>query len=1263
MILGLGLVVLSVFAMLNVKKDKTHQNENKNEIVEIRKQHSEFLKNSPFNETLKLSKKERKAQGLPPDAYFYEMYQNTMNPKTGRTTPENIYELQKELKSNAAMKRAPGDDANNPWIERGPNDVGGRTRAMIFDPNDATNRRVLAGGVSGGLWINNDITSASSQWSRVQNVPGNLSVTSITVDPRNSNIMYMGTGEQYTAGDVVGSGVYRSTDGGSSWQALTIPAAGEADINFNAGNLFLSGLFYVNDVVAWNNTAQNRTELYVAVGAHVYGDAASPKNWLGLQTAGLYRSTDGGSTWGRIESANLRFDFSGTNYYYIPNDLEISANNTLWMGTITTPGIGGGGGGRVYSSTNGATWTEAATSPLTDSNRVEIETSATNPNKIYALTQGSGTAPVHIFRTTDGFTTVTETALPNDAGEDTPANDFTRGQSFYNLMIESDPTNDNIVYVGGINLFRSSNSGNSWGQISKWSNNPGLAPLPVSLVHADQHAMTFRPGNTNQAIFGNDGGIFYASSLSNAQNSRVFGARNNNYNVTQYVKASIGPNGNGDTAGIFSAGAQDNGSQAFRNTTAGINGSEPLTGGDGFYTFVDKDGQYMLATYTNNVIYRFTLPWSGRSRIQGGATTLVNDRSSGDFVNPMGYDSDANYLLSNASSGDNFAIKTINVAGNRNANITNALLTNKPTAFIASPFANNSWLVGTATGGLLRLTNVGLGSATWAEITTPFVGSVSSVRYGETANDIIVTMHNYGVTSIWSTSNGGTSWASKEGNFPDIPVRDVLQNPLDRTEVIIGTQLGVWITNDFDATNPNWRQSQNGMSDASVTSFDYWAIGGSDTNNKIIASTYGRGVFTGSFTANAVVDNQAPTAPSGVTSSSVTETSLTLSWTASTDNVGVSGYDVYRNGTLLGSVTGTSTSANITGLTAGTAYTFIVRAKDAAGNISANSNSHNVTTSTTSGGGAGCLNGISSFPYNEGFENTLGQWTQATNDDLNWTVDASGTPSSGTGPGSATQGSYYIFVEASSNGTGFPNKQAILNSPCFDLTGLNEASFTFSYHMFGDNDMGSIAVEASTDNGASWTSIWSETGNKGNNWNDANINLSAYVGGSVQLRFNRVTGGTWKADIAIDNVALSSGGASTPPPADICAGVAPYDNTRGYSAGDRVTFQGSLYERTTTSWVNLGTCGAAVAGVAGSYQDLNDVISAAVGFTVYPNPVNEGSLYIASSTFDKKAYTIFNALGQMVEEGDVESTIDVSQFQNGMYTIIIKGQAKRFIVE
>ncbi|MEM5563460.1 GEVED domain-containing protein [Psychroserpens sp. AS72] len=921
------LIIITLLFFI-VKNDESNNNEPT--IEQQRLQLKNHLVNSPFTETLTWDKKKRKLNGLPPNRYFEQLWELSINPTTGKLDDGELTILREQIIQQRNSSRNPGD-VNNAWVERGPNNIGGRTRVIMFDPNDASNNIVYAGGVSGGLWKNTNITSAASTWARVENVPGNLSVTSITVDPRDSNTWYVGTGEQYTAGDVVGNGVYVTTDGGTTWNAINIPPADNGDINFSTANLFLSGLYFVNDIIAWDNGTS--TELFVGVGAHLYGDSSNPTNWLGLQSAGLYRSIDNGLNWNRIESTNMQYDFSGDNYYYIPNDFEIGADNKLWMGTISTPGIGAIGGGRVFSSTNGSTWTEAAASPLADSDRVELECSATNANKIYALTEGS-TSPVHIYETTNAFTSISSLSLPNDADTDIDANDFCRGQAFYDLVIEADPEDDDIFYVGGIDLFKTTNGGSTYTQLSHWYGGFGYQS-----VHADQHSIAFANNSSTRMLYGNDGGIYYSNNAGGNIN-----ARNNGYNVTQFVKAGIGPDGNGDLNGIFSAGAQDNGTQAFRdgNTAPGVNSSEELSDGDGFYTFIDKDGDYAIATYVYNVIYRFDLPWNGQGRIDGAATTLASSQATGDFVNQMGYDDEANRLLSNNSSGTSYSIRSINVNNASSGTFTNNSLTAKPTAFRASPFATNTWYVGSADGSLYRLTNVTNSSATWSAIATPFVGSVSSVRFGETANDLIVTMHNYGVTSVWYSPDAGANWVSKEGNLPNIPVRDFLQNPLVPNEAIIATQLGVWQTQDFNVTSPSWSQAYNGMSDVSVTSLDYWDVSGDDTTNQVIASTYGRGVFTGTFTEVVIPDSEAPTAPTNLVASNITSNSVDLNWDAATDNVGVTEYEIYQDGILIATVP--TITYQVIGLTPLTNYDFYIIAKDAAGNSSPQSNLVNITT-------------------------------------------------------------------------------------------------------------------------------------------------------------------------------------------------------------------------------------------------------------------------------------------------------------------------------
>ena len=472
--------------------------------------------------------------------------------------------------------------------------------------------------------------------------------------------------------------------------------------------------------------------------------------------------------------------------------------------------------------------------------------------------------------------------------------------------------------------------------------------------------------------------------------------------------------------------------------------------------------------------------------------------------------------------------------------------------------------------------------------------------------------------------------------------------------------------------------------------------------------------------AGTVADTQAPSVPANLTASGTTQTSTNLSWNASTDNVGVTGYDIYQASTLLGTVTGTSEP--ITGLTANTTYTFSVRAKDAAGNVSGSSNVVSVTT-LSAGGGSGCTGGISSFPYNEGFENTIGAWVQGSGDDFNWATRSGGTPSNNTGPSGADQGSYYVYMESSS--PNYSTKRAILNSPCYDLGTETQATFEFKYHMYGASSMGSLALEASSDNGSTWTSVWSKSGNQGNSWQTATIDLASYVGASVQLRFNGVTGTTWQGDMAVDGVNLSTSGGSGPSCSNVNLSIT-FDNYPEETAwsivnasGQTVASGGTYGSQADGSTLNVsvgclddgcydfiitdvygdGICcsygngsytltnsdsGATLAS-GGSFtnsETTNFCLTASgivpqtfAGTTevedfevsIYPNPVTDSSLYV-KTTANNMSYTIINMLGQHVAKGNsITNGIDVSQLENGMYMLQLKVNTqtiiKKFIKE
>ena len=969
-------ILLSLLAILFIGSiglliNKYQFQDSNKDIVDLREQHEAFLKNSPFKESLKLSKKERKAQGLPPNKYSERMWELTMNPEKGYPEPGKLFKLQDELTERAKFAKVPGEDTNS-WVERGPDNVGGRTRAIMFDPNDNTNKRVFAGGVSGGLWVNNDITDANSAWAEV-GIPDNLAISCITYDPNNTNTFYVGTGESYVAGDVNGNGVWKSTDGGSNWvrvfggvtgetavipgtsvpgnariivntpasiageysaqqagygpaledltgdlvladdgtaapneacnaltngaamagniailyrgscgfslkvlnaqnagavavivvnnvadtalvtmaggddgDSVTIPsifvtqADGQTLINALASGVNVSigtlppsyagfsnspGVQHINDIVV-RDIGSGNSEVFVAAGSSFFGDA-SPSVLLGAEDYGLYKSSDDGSNWSEI---NL---VSPAEYKYSPNDLEIGVDNTIWLATTNT--IVFGGGGEILSSTDGINFNLQYTVP--NGSRTQIAVSNSDASTLYVLAATGST--LALVKTTDAFaTTPVDLSQPDDADTGIAADDFTRGQAFYDLMLEVNPVDDKIVYVGGIDLFRSSDSGTNWDQLSHWYGGFGYQE-----VHADQHAMTFDPSDSNKALFGHDGGVSYATSLTDAAATGTSGIepRVNNYNTLQFYNGAIGQEVANEK---LLAGAQDNGSQLINNASAGINGSTEVSGGDGAYVFIDKDNEYMISSiYYNRYLYKDYTTGNG-------VYVIDSDEDSGDFINSAALDSDTNYLYTNGSAGTDYKVNVyaLGAGSATKTTITDATLDGTPTAFkpLASTTFLRKLLVGTENGKLFIVSVNNFGD-TWTQITGPgFAGSISCIETGATEDDIYVTFYNYGVSNVFYSSNGGSTWQNKEGDLPDLPVRAILSNPLNRNEVILATDLGVWGTADFSASTPDWARAQNGMKDVKVTSFDLRTA-----DNTVLASTYGRGMFTGQFTSDA----------------------------------------------------------------------------------------------------------------------------------------------------------------------------------------------------------------------------------------------------------------------------------------------------------------------------------------------------------------------------------------------------------------------------
>ena len=427
-------------------------------------------------------------------------------------------------------------------------------------------------------------------------------------------------------------------------------------------------------------------------------------------------------------------------------------------------------------------------------------------------------------------------------------------------------------------------------------------------------------------------------------------------------------------------------------------------------------------------------------------------------------------------------------------------------------------------------------------------------------------------------------------------------------------------------------------------------------------------------------DTQAPSAPSNLTASNITETTADLTWTASTDNIGVTGYEVFEGGVSLGTVTGTS--ANITGLTAATSYSFTVRAFDAAGNNSAFSNTENITTSA--GGDTQAPTVPSSLAASNITDTTV---------DLSWNASSDNVGVTG----------YEVFMDGSSLGT--------VAGTSANITGLTAAtSYSFNVRAFdaaGNNSALSNTVNATTTGGGGGGGPvilhqgYFETGWDG--WVDGGSDAARYAGSrsyegtySIRLRDNTNTstmtlgsfdvsgfstidvefyfyafsmetgedfwvqfydGGTWRTvasyaqGTSFNNntfyVATASFDSATynfPTNAQFRFRCDASGNS-DYVYIDQVTI-------TANSGVpagnNIMSLGGGSQGITGSFgTELED-------FMLYPNPTSD-ILNVAIPDFEEEySYRVINTLGQQVLQGTLSSYgIDVRNLQSGVYIIEI----------
>jgi len=752
-----------------------------------------------------------------PDLAAMRDYFMTFDPKLKRVPTERLTEAFRQTIAYQKELNRKGFTKDLQWTETG-SDMGGRTRAVMWDPNDPSGKAVWAGGVTGGLWFTDDFSGSAGGWQPVSDFWDNQTVSCITYDPNNPQVFYLGTGEAQTAtimyreSSGVGTGIWKSDDGGDTWSLLS------STEEFR----------YITDIRVRNENGNS--VVYAGVVSGFYHGV----NHQSLPADGLYRSPDDGLTWEQV----LPF-IPGEDDPFAPGDIDIGADGRIYVGTM--PNLEGKGAAVILFSDEGTTgsWTLfddyvgiiQSDPDLTIPGRVVISCAASDADILYAIVASGflnnqgfryfyGT---YILRSDDRGLSWAETTVPySDPSWATLA--------WHALTCAVDPNDPETVFIGGLDIWRTSDGGDTWAQLTDWT--LLYSGGGDNYVHGDQHTQLFRPGSSDEMLFGSDGGVFHTSNAGAL--SPVFVEKNRNYSTLQFYTCDIYP-----VAGhnIFVGGLQDNATLLYQGEPFDI--GDVIDIGDGACCWFDDDEpEIMISSYFYN---RYSL-FLNFTFVTGFG------ESSGTFISPADYDSRENILYANACGFTGASADKILRCSGIPGNITEekVLMNTGLSTYFShvkvsphAPAGTSTLYVGSQNGRLFRVTD-----AQASPQTTEIGGSnlpaayLSCVAIGGSEDTLLVTFSNYGVQKIFRTTDGGQTWDDKTGNMPDMPVRWAVYHPQDAQEAMVATEIGVWICYDLEQSPPVWQPALDGLAKVRV---DMLQVRTSD--NTVLAATHGRGLF------------------------------------------------------------------------------------------------------------------------------------------------------------------------------------------------------------------------------------------------------------------------------------------------------------------------------------------------------------------------------------------------------------------------------------
>jgi len=683
--------------------------------------------------------------------------------ESGSFKADALFKEWEKLKQNNSYSKT-SNQSN--WVSKGPintpiilangkNRGNGRVNCITFDPVDSL--VIWIGSPAGGLWKSDD---GGSNWTTNTDGLPVIGVSHIAIDPHDSQIMYIVTGDSY-ATDTYSIGILKSTDGGTTWNTT--------GLSYNVDQEKT-----VNKVIINPN---NTDSLYAITNSNILISTDAGTNWVTVGAIGRWR------------------------------DIEFKPNNS----DVIYAAKQSSGGSNIYRSTDGGlNWAiiDNGIDSITGGRyRPLIAVTPDNPEVIYALFSASDYSFHGLYKSSDsGDIWEPQSSTPNILGRETDGTG-SGGQSWYDLSLGVATNNENLVYVGGINIWKSDNGGVNWNIDANSGNNQQL----YSYMHVDQHAFEFNP-HTHVAYAGNDGGFYKYM-----ENLNKWVDISDGLEISQFYNLGLSQSNQNRLV----AGAQDNGTEMLTNSTW-----DAIMGGDGMECKIDHyDDNIIYAEYQYGGLrksYNGGNNWDNIKPVtyEGGWNTPYEMHSINSDIIVIGYDE----VYRSTSGGAVWDSISYNVSGGQ-AIKSIALAPSDENYIYAASYSKIK--VTKDAGQSWTYIKPGLANYNMTDITVS----------NSNPDRAWVTFSDYNSThKVYETNDAGSSWTNISGSdLPGLPVNCIVYQGGANDDLYIGTDIGVYYKN---STMSEWIPFNDGLPNVIVKELEIHYNKGT-----ISAATFGRGVW------------------------------------------------------------------------------------------------------------------------------------------------------------------------------------------------------------------------------------------------------------------------------------------------------------------------------------------------------------------------------------------------------------------------------------